>query len=66
MKYNKFQKITSVPVSASESILLMVNLAKPETKNLTEPIEFVKSFASSVNEIARLFLPSGGYDWHKY
>ena len=39
---------------------------EPETKNLTEPIEFVKSVASSVNEIARLVLPSGGYDWHKY
>jgi hypothetical protein len=27
MKYNKFQKITSTPVSASESIVFMVNLA---------------------------------------
>jgi hypothetical protein len=27
MKYNKFQKTTSVPVSASESLVLMVNLA---------------------------------------
>jgi hypothetical protein len=28
MKYNKFQKRTSVPVSASESVMFMVNLAK--------------------------------------
>ena len=35
MKYNKFQKSTSVPVTASESIVFMVNLANGGRKNST-------------------------------